>query len=124
MCLGTNHLFFFSRFAFFSDKQLTARQSSFCTFRPVNVLICTWNIDSAKPTDLNGSAANAHFLEDVLRSVDSPDIIVFGFQEVIPLTDKKYTASMSPSLSIIPSPLFLIVNRWNNPLIINHFEHI
>ncbi|OXG49265.1 type I inositol-1,4,5-trisphosphate 5-phosphatase 1 [Cryptococcus neoformans] len=74
------------------DKQLTARQSSFCTFRPVNVLICTWNIDSAKPTDLNGSVANAHFLEDVLRSVDSPDIIVFGFQEVIPLTDKKYTA--------------------------------
>ncbi|EAL20507.1 hypothetical protein CNBE4270 [Cryptococcus deneoformans B-3501A] len=74
------------------DKQLTARQSSFCTFRPANVLICTWNIDSAKPTDLNGSVANAHFLEDVLRSVDSPDIIVFGFQEVIPLTDKKYTA--------------------------------
>ncbi|ADV22632.1 type I inositol-1,4,5-trisphosphate 5-phosphatase 1 [Cryptococcus gattii E566] len=74
------------------DKQLTARQSSFCTFRPVNVLICTWNIDSAKPTDLNGSVANARFLEDVLRSVDSPDIIVFGFQEVIPLTDKKYTA--------------------------------
>ncbi|KIR73583.1 type I inositol-1,4,5-trisphosphate 5-phosphatase 1 [Cryptococcus deuterogattii CA1014] len=74
------------------DKQLAARQSSFCTFRPVNVLICTWNIDSAKPTDLNGSVANAHFLEDVLRSVDSPDIIVFGFQEVIPLTDKKYTA--------------------------------
>lgn len=54
-------------------------------------MVCTWNIDSAKPTELVGE--NAQFLTECLHSVDSPDIIIFGFQEVIPLTDKKLTAS-------------------------------
>ncbi|WVO17762.1 hypothetical protein L204_105460 [Cryptococcus depauperatus] len=74
------------------DKQLTVRQPEYCTFRPINILVCTWNIDSARPGDLTGSEVNRTFLNEVLLSVDSPDIIVFGFQEVIPLTDKKYTA--------------------------------
>ncbi|WWD18987.1 hypothetical protein CI109_103444 [Kwoniella shandongensis] len=74
------------------DKQMAIRQPAFCTFRDINVLVCSWNIDSAKPTELSGSEANSRFLEECLRSVDSPDIIVFGFQEVIPLTDKKLSA--------------------------------
>ncbi|WVQ81931.1 hypothetical protein IAT38_004058 [Cryptococcus sp. DSM 104549] len=74
------------------DKQLAIRQPEFCNFRDANVLICSWNIDSARPNDLSGSEANAKFLDECLHSVDSPDIIVFGFQEVIPLTNKKMTA--------------------------------
>ncbi|WVF72695.1 hypothetical protein IAT40_007513 [Kwoniella sp. CBS 6097] len=74
------------------DKQMVTRQPDYCTFRDMNLLVVSWNIDSAKPTDLSGSEANVKFLEECLRSVDSPDIIVFGFQEVIPLTDKKLTA--------------------------------
>ena len=74
------------------DKQMTIRQPEYCSFRDINVLVCTWNIDSAKPHDLAGSEANSGFLPSLLTSVDSPDIIVFGFQEVIPLTDKKLTA--------------------------------
>ncbi|WWC71666.1 uncharacterized protein I206_105624 [Kwoniella pini CBS 10737] len=74
------------------DKQLVTRQADFCTYRDINLLVCSWNIDSAKPTDLTGSEANSKWLEKCLNSVDSPDIIVFGFQEVIPLTDKKITA--------------------------------
>ncbi|WVQ99909.1 hypothetical protein IAU59_007052 [Kwoniella sp. CBS 9459] len=74
------------------DKQMVVRQPDYCTFRDINLLVVSWNIDSAKPTDLSGSEANVKFLEDCLRSVDSPDVIVFGFQEVIPLTDKKITA--------------------------------
>lgn len=60
-------------------------------------MVCTWNIDSAKPHDLVGE--NAQFLTECLNSVDSPDIIIFGFQEVIPLTDKKLTASQWLPLS-------------------------
>ncbi|OCF37836.1 type I inositol-1,4,5-trisphosphate 5-phosphatase 1 [Kwoniella heveanensis BCC8398] len=74
------------------DKQMVIRQPDYCTFRDINLLVVSWNIDSAKPTDLSGSEANVKFLEECLHSVDSPDIIVFGFQEVIPLTDKKITA--------------------------------
>ena len=77
----------------FLDKQMSRRQSEYCTFRDIKALVCSWNIDSAKPQDLTGSEANSLFLGHVLGSVDSPDIIVFGFQEVIPLTDKKLTAS-------------------------------
>jgi hypothetical protein len=72
---------------------MTEREAEFCSFREVKLLVCSWNIDSAKPTDLGGSEANATFLEELMSSVDRPDIIVFGFQEVIPLTDKKLTAS-------------------------------
>jgi hypothetical protein len=73
------------------DQALFTRQAEYCTFREVSTMVCTWNIDSAKPQDLIGE--NAQFLTDCLNSIDSPDIIVFGFQEVIPLTDKKLTAS-------------------------------
>lgn len=74
------------------DNQLVTRQPQYCEFREVRILVCTWNIDSAKPSDLVGGT-NANFLPELLSSVESPDIIVFGFQEVIPLTDKKLTAS-------------------------------
>jgi hypothetical protein len=70
---------------------MSTRQDEYCTFRNVTAMICSWNIDSAKPGDLGGE--NAQFLPECLNSVDQPDIIVFGFQEVIPLTDKKLTAS-------------------------------
>lgn len=80
---------------------MTSREADYCTFRDLRVLVCSWNIDSAKPTDLGGSEDNATFLEQVLSSVDSPDIIVFGFQEVIPLTDKKLTASKRNIISIV-----------------------
>jgi hypothetical protein len=69
------------------------RQPDYCAFRSIKTLICSWNIDSAKPSDLAGTEDNVHFFPDLLGSVDQPEIIVFGFQEVIPLTDKKLTAS-------------------------------
>lgn len=75
------------------DKRMVERQPDYCNFREVRVLVVSWNIDSAKPTDLYGSPANTSFLEQVLTSIESPDIIVFGFQETIPLTDKRLTAS-------------------------------
>jgi len=74
-------------------KRMVARQEDYCDFRNIRVLVCSWNIDSSRPTDLVGSPENVTFLDQVLQSVESPDIIVFGFQEVVPLTDKKLTAS-------------------------------
>lgn len=75
------------------DSQMNLRQADYCSYREINTVVCSWNIDSAKPSELGGSEANTLFLEQLLNSVDSPDVIVFGFQEVIPLTDKKLTAS-------------------------------
>ncbi|GMK59135.1 hypothetical protein CspeluHIS016_0701500 [Cutaneotrichosporon spelunceum] len=75
------------------EKRMVERQPDYCDFREIKVLVVSWNIDSAKPSDLSsGGVENINFLSQVLGSVDTPDIIVFGFQEVIPLTDKKLTA--------------------------------
>ena len=48
-------------------------------------------MDAAKPDTLTGPE-NQTFLDDVLHSVDSPDIIVFGFQELIDLESRKMAA--------------------------------
>ena len=73
------------------DGELSKRETSFSTFRNMNVLIVSWNVDAAKPDALIGTE-NASFLNDVLSSVDSPDIIAFGFQELIDLESRKMTA--------------------------------
>lgn len=77
------------------ESRLIEREEEYCSFSDVKVLVCSWNIDSNKPSDLVGTSENLSFLSDVLTSVDSPDLITFGFQEVIDLNNKKLTASES-----------------------------
>lgn len=68
------------------------REHEFSTFRDLNVLIVSWNLDSAKPDALNGTSENINFLHEALTSVDSPDIIAFGLQELIDLESRKMAA--------------------------------
>jgi hypothetical protein len=59
----------------------------------VTVLVVSWNCGSARPDSLNGDPQNYNLLNDALHSVDSPpDIIVFGFQEVIDLESRRMMA--------------------------------
>ena len=74
------------------DQELLKREQEFSSFRDLKVLIVSWNLDSAKPDALSGSPENLSFLEDALRSVDSPDIIAFGLQELIDLESRKMAA--------------------------------
>jgi hypothetical protein len=69
------------------------REAEYCRFRDLTVLISSWNIDSSKPGDLSGSPENQSFLQQCLTSVETPDVIVFGWQEVIDLNNRKLTAS-------------------------------
>lgn len=62
------------------------------TFRELKVLIVSWNMDSAKPDALHGTPDNVNFLQDALQSVDCPDIIAFGFQELVDLESRKMAA--------------------------------
>ena len=53
----------------------------------------SWNCGSARPDSLTGDPQNCNFLNDALHSVDTPpDIIVFGFQEVIDLESRRMMA--------------------------------
>ncbi|GJJ07860.1 hypothetical protein Clacol_002066 [Clathrus columnatus] len=74
------------------EGELQKRETEFSAFRPLNVLICSWNTDAQKPETLHGSSANVSFLSDVLSSVERPDIIAFGFQELIDLENRGLTA--------------------------------
>ncbi|PVF99182.1 hypothetical protein CPB86DRAFT_783977 [Serendipita vermifera] len=77
------------------DSEMLTREQSYCTFRPLKLLVLTWNVDAAKPDALVGSK-NGTFLQNFLANPalegGLPDIIVVGFQEVIDLEDKKLTA--------------------------------
>ncbi|KAH0839417.1 Endonuclease/exonuclease/phosphatase [Lanmaoa asiatica] len=74
------------------EQELLKREHTFSTFRDLKVLIVSWNVDAAKPESLIGDPENLRFLHDVLTSVDSPDIISFGFQELIDLESRKMAA--------------------------------
>ncbi|KAL8280565.1 hypothetical protein RQP46_006888 [Phenoliferia psychrophenolica] len=74
------------------DTELNLRQPEFCTYRTVRALCISWNIDASRPDDLTGAIANYEFLNECLTSAESPDIISFGFQEMIDLESKKLTA--------------------------------
>ena len=74
------------------DNELSKREASFSTFRPLTVLIVSWNVDAAKPDTLTGCPENTSLFDNVLCSVESPDIIVFGFQELIDLESRKMAA--------------------------------
>ncbi|CAI2165162.1 4305_t:CDS:2 [Funneliformis geosporum] len=72
--------------------QMFDREKDYCLFRDVKVLICSWNIDASKPEDLERSPDGEQFLNNWIKSTKSPDIVVFGFQEIINLESKKMTA--------------------------------
>lgn len=89
------------------EHAMLKRETEFSTYRDIKVFICSWNIDSAKPADLQNDALSVNFLSDALHSSlagvgsreEPPEVIVFGLQEVVDLENKKLTAS-TLSLSI------------------------
>ncbi len=79
------------------DAELKRHQAEFTSVRPIKVLVCTWNVGASKPDSLfepnNSGIDNSRFLVDLFSSVDLPDILVFGFQEMIDLDSRKMAAS-------------------------------
>jgi hypothetical protein len=69
--------------------------AEFCDFREVSALVMTWNAGASKPNHLRHDQQDSNFFRDLLQSSpDAPDIVVFAFQELVDLEDKKVTASM------------------------------
>ena len=86
-----------SRLVLIVENEMQKREEEYCSFRDINIVVCTWNAGASTPSDLGrGQHNDQNFLENVLNSAESPDIIVFGFQELVDLENKKLTASTSP----------------------------
>ncbi|KAJ3130017.1 hypothetical protein HK098_006729 [Nowakowskiella sp. JEL0407] len=74
------------------DNQLSLQKSKFSTFRPVNVFISTWNINSRKADQID-NAGGIPFSQTWAEIAQCcPDIVVFGLQEIVDLQSKKVQA--------------------------------
>jgi hypothetical protein len=78
-----------------AETQMQSQEANFCELKSIKTLVMTWNAGASTPYHLQHSNQDAAFFRDLLQSNDSPDILVFGFQELVDLEDKKTTASMS-----------------------------
>ncbi|KAG5438797.1 hypothetical protein PCANB_002517 [Pneumocystis canis] len=74
------------------ENEMCKRDEEFCTFRDINITVCTWNAGASRPNDLNSSTDDFSFFEKVLESPSPPEIIIFGFQELVDLENKRLTA--------------------------------
>lgn len=79
------------------SQRVSKRSAEFSTYRSIRSLHVSFNIDAASPSDLNSSAESMQWLPDLLASSlseagQAPELIFFGFQEVVDLEDKRLTA--------------------------------
>jgi hypothetical protein len=70
------------------------RDIEYCTFSEVTALVVTWNAGAATPTHLRHEESDPRFFQNVLGAGSPPELLVFGFQELVDLEDKKLTASL------------------------------
>ncbi|KAL4864503.1 hypothetical protein BDV12DRAFT_176045 [Aspergillus spectabilis] len=70
------------------ENQMQKRDVEFCTFREISAVILTWNAGASTP----GSVRTSTFIQDAIHPENPPEILVFGFQELVDLENKKITA--------------------------------
>ncbi|OAA66836.1 Endonuclease/exonuclease/phosphatase [Niveomyces insectorum RCEF 264] len=84
------------------EAALQSRDTAYCDFDTVRVQVLTWNAGAATPGSLRYAEDDARFMQDLLQAGGGgssggsggphPDILVFGFQELVDLEDKTATA--------------------------------
>ncbi|RDW95133.1 hypothetical protein BP5796_00896 [Coleophoma crateriformis] len=74
------------------ENEMQSQEADFCELTPIKTLVMTWNAGASTPSHLRNSSQDASFFRDLFQSSNSPDILVFGFQELVDLEDKKTTA--------------------------------
>jgi len=75
------------------ENRMVEEQHDFSEKENIRALVMTWNAGASTPYHLQHSSGDENFFRDLLQSSDCPDILVFGFQELVDLEDKKTTAS-------------------------------
>ncbi|PWY70284.1 inositol polyphosphate phosphatase [Aspergillus sclerotioniger CBS 115572] len=70
------------------ESRMQTRDVEFCTFREIHAVIVTWNAGASTP----GSVRTSTFIQDAIHPENPPEILVFGFQELVDLENKKITA--------------------------------
>ncbi|GAB7347309.1 hypothetical protein MBLNU459_g3389t2 [Dothideomycetes sp. NU459] len=74
------------------ETKMQQNDDKFCNFEELTAAVLTWNAGASKPNFLRNDEKDNNFFRDYLSSNISPDIFIFGFQELVDLEDKKMTA--------------------------------
>ena len=69
------------------------RDVEYCTFRETTALVVTWNAGASTPAHFRYEENSPQFFQRMLQAGEPPGLLVFGFQELVDLEDKKLTAS-------------------------------
>ncbi|EEH46639.2 uncharacterized protein PADG_02737 [Paracoccidioides brasiliensis Pb18] len=70
------------------ETRMHSRDIEYCQFREISAAVVTWNAGAAIP----GNLRDNKFIRDAIHPENPPDILVFGFQELVDLENKKITA--------------------------------
>ena len=70
-------------------------ESAYSSIRGITALVMTWNAGATTPGDLRENTTDRGFFQSLITKTQQPDLLMFGFQELIDLEDKKMTASES-----------------------------
>ena len=65
----------------------------YCSFREITALVVTWNAGASTPAHFRYEEKEPRFFQEILQAGEPPDLLVFGFQELVDLEDKRLTAS-------------------------------
>ncbi|KAI0124250.1 Endonuclease/exonuclease/phosphatase [Xylariales sp. AK1849] len=74
------------------ENEMKLLDAHYCDFEDIRAMVMTWNAGASTPNSLRYSEQDATFIQHLLQSSDSPDILIFGFQELVDLEDKTATA--------------------------------
>ncbi|KAH8664150.1 Endonuclease/exonuclease/phosphatase [Xylariales sp. PMI_506] len=74
------------------EDEMKTLETQYCEFEEIKAMVMTWNAGASTPSSLRYSEQDAVFIQNLLQSSDTPEILVFGFQELVDLEDKTATA--------------------------------
>ncbi|KAI9863567.1 MAG: hypothetical protein M1813_003590 [Trichoglossum hirsutum] len=74
------------------EAEMQEHDVDFCEFRELGATVLTWNAGASKPQDIGNDKRDSDFIRHILQGNPPSDILVFGFQELVDLEDKKVTA--------------------------------
>lgn len=78
---------------YWEDDHMSKRQDEYCDYQNLSVGVITWNCGAIKPSQMQRAKKNdKYWIDQSLEEAGYPDIVVFGFQELVELSDKGLSA--------------------------------
>jgi len=72
------------------ESAMQEKDFEYCSFRELRAAVITWNAGAVIPLSLKDDFLE--FIRDAIDADDPPEIVAFGFQEVVDLEDRAVTA--------------------------------